>query len=75
MYATFAMRAQIGGRGKPFCEYWILEDDQSWHDVVRGDGGSYSGGGPDDLEMKPGESKKAFETRVQESMFEWEARA
>ncbi len=74
-YATFAMRAQVGGRGKPFPQYWILKDNELWHDVVRGDGGSYSDGGPSDLEMKTGESKKEFETRVQKYMSEWEAQA
>lgn len=74
MYATFALREEVGGRGEPYLCSWILQDDKEWHDVVRGDGGSYRSGGPDDLEMNPGESETEFSQRVDQYMSEWEAR-
>lgn len=72
MYATFALREQVGGRGEPYCYYWILEDDENWHDAVRGDVGSYRSGGPADMEAKKGESKKAFSARVKAAVKKWE---
>jgi len=71
MYTTFAMQQQVGGRGNPFLQYWILEDDKCWHDVVRGDGGSYSGGGPNDIEAMPGETVNAFAKRVKGIVDKW----
>ena len=72
MYATFALREQVGGRGEPSLESWILNDDERWHDVVRCDGGSYRAGGPADMEAKKGESKKAFAARVETAAKKWE---
>lgn len=71
MYATFALREQVGGRGEPDLSYWILDDDERWHDVVRNDGGSYRPGGPDDMQAKKGESKEAFADRVESAAKKW----
>lgn len=70
MYATFAARWNFGD--PEIIEYWILNKDQRWHDVVRGDGGSYSPGGPPDIDSEPGESREAFEIRVRSYLADWE---
>ena len=72
MYATFALREQVGGRGSPYLNYWILEDDENWHDVIRGDGGSYRPGGPKGMRAKKGESKEAFAARIMSAAAKWE---
>lgn len=65
MYATFALQEQVGGRGKPFLVYWILEDDEQWHNVVRGDGHSYRPSGRLDMKMYSGETKEQFIEKIQ----------
>ena len=61
-YATFAMKWNYGD--SPVCVWWILQNDESWHDVVRGDGSSYSPGGPEDMLPMDGESMAEFRNRV-----------
>lgn len=69
MYATFALRWNFGDR--EVCDWWILEDDERWHDVVRGDGGSYSPGGPGDIEAIPGETREDFKIRAKAAARTW----
>jgi len=71
MQALFALQENIGGRGKPFLQYWILEDDENWGDAVRGDGHSYRPGGPAPFFSLEGESLINFEERVLAVMKDW----
>lgn len=66
--AEFARRTSL-----PECPvlYWILEDYQNWHDVVRGDGGCYSPDGPETCFSLPGETRKLFELRVLNALNSW----
>jgi len=73
MKAIFALRAQIGGRGRPALDWWVLGEDENWGDIVRGDGGSYSPGGPNDLFSTPGESVEAFRERVRSEAKRWDS--
>ncbi len=64
-YATFAWQWNFGD--PPLLDWWILEDDQSWHDAVRGDGHSYGAGPkplPHDMIQEEGESDDGFKERV-----------
>jgi broad specificity phosphatase PhoE len=69
MYATFALRWNFGDT--ECLDWWILQDDDRWHDIVRGDGGSYSPGGPGDIESEPGETEETFKARVKEAARSW----
>lgn len=59
MYAAYAVDQKSNS-----VEYWILQDDEQWHDVVRGDGASYSPASQDFEYPLEGESKEDFERRV-----------
>ena len=71
-FVAFALREQVGGRGNPYLCFWILQAEESWHDAVAGDGGSYRSGGPQEFESKFGESLEEFEQRVESAIKEWE---
>jgi broad specificity phosphatase PhoE len=71
--AVFALREQVGGRGLPYLTYEILSQEETWHEKVQGDGGSYRPGGPESIESSPGESLKEFEKRVSQVANAWEA--
>ena len=60
-YGTFAMRWNHGD--PPICEYWVLKEEESWHDAVQGDGSSYIGPGPDDILPHRAESLVLFRRR------------
>lgn len=71
MYATFALRWNFGD--PEVMEYWILDDDERWHDIVRGDGGTYSPSGISEMEALPRETRAAFRDRVKARVKQWEA--
>lgn len=72
IYATFALQEQIGGRGDPFIVWWIMEEEDDWHEIVRGDGHCYRGGGPDDIEALQGETPNEFVKRIKFAVKKWE---
>lgn len=60
MYAAFAVDQLTNS-----VEYWILEDDQGWHEVVRGDGASYRPASKNYEYPLEGESREDFEKRIE----------
>lgn len=60
MYAAFAIDQSTNS-----VEYWILEDDERWSEVVRGDGASYRPASKNFEYPLEGESKEDFEKRVE----------
>jgi hypothetical protein len=60
--AVFANRWNFGD--EEYLEWWILSGDERWHDVVAGDGGSYSDVGVADMYPQDGENLQDFKSRV-----------
>lgn len=59
MYAAFAIDQATNS-----VEHWILEDDERWSEVVRGDGASYRPASKNFEYPLEGESKEEFGKRV-----------
>ena len=70
MYACFATQEAFGIRT---CEFWVLEEDQQWHDAVSCDGGSYSPDGPGFMSALPGETREQLEARAAAATKAYEA--
>jgi hypothetical protein len=70
---AFAWRQGIGDE-VPSVSYTILRGNETWHDHVKHDGASYSSIDPLPKEMHstPGETRAAFEKRVNEVARKWE---
>ncbi len=67
---TTMLRAEFAIRQEPrseYVEFWVLKEGESWHNAVRGDGGSYRPGGPETLRQAPGETSAAFQARAEQA--------
>ena len=69
MHATFALRWNYGD--PEVVEYWIIEEDQEWHELVRGDGASYSPGGPRPIHAEPSETRESLTARAKAAAQAW----
>ena len=66
MYAAFAVN-QLDNNIK----VWLLEDDECWSDIVRGDGASYRPATQNYEYPHEGETRQDFEARVEGIVQHW----